>query len=74
MAIKIGHYYITRNNPREILWLLARKQDQIDESKNLINKMLADAAFDPFYPYLKRLLKILERNYDYYDKSRIATK
>lgn len=32
-AIKIGKYYLTKNNPRELLRLLAEEEDKIDEYK-----------------------------------------
>ena len=38
-AIKIGAYYLTKNNPRELLRLLAEKQDKIDEYKEVIDKL-----------------------------------
>lgn len=41
MAIKIGKYYITQNNPRELLRLLAEKQDKIDEYKEVVDKAKA---------------------------------
>ena len=31
MAIRIGDFYITRNNPRELLKTIANKQNQIDK-------------------------------------------
>lgn len=33
---KIFGYYITKNNPRELLWYIARQQDKIDEIKEYI--------------------------------------
>ena len=37
MAIKIGKWYITRNNPRELLLELRHKQDVIDKAIEYIN-------------------------------------
>ena len=39
-AIKIDAYYLTKNNPRELLRLLAEKQDKIDEYKEVIDKAI----------------------------------
>lgn len=33
---KIFGYYITKNNPRELLWYIARQQDKIDKIKTYI--------------------------------------
>ena len=38
MAIKIGHYYITRNNPRELLKILGETQDKIIKAIEYIEK------------------------------------
>jgi len=38
MAIKIGKWYITRNNPREILRISANKQNIIDELEEFLNE------------------------------------
>ncbi len=36
MARKIFGYYITKNNPRELLWYIARQQDKIDQALSYI--------------------------------------
>lgn len=37
MAIKIGKFYITRNNPRELLRTNADKQNKIDKAIEIID-------------------------------------
>lgn len=44
-AIKIGAYYLTKNNPRELLRLLAEKQDKIDKAIDKL-QLLIDIGFD----------------------------
>lgn len=36
MAIKIGKYYITRNNPRELLRTIKEKQEIIDCIEDIV--------------------------------------
>lgn len=36
MAIRIGNFYITRNNPRELLKIIANKQNQIDKAVEIL--------------------------------------
>ena len=38
MAIKIGKWYITKNNPREILNISREKQDRIDSAIEYLKK------------------------------------
>lgn len=44
-AIKIGAYYLTKNNPRELLRLLVEKQDKIDKAIDKL-QLLIDIGFD----------------------------
>lgn len=58
-AIKIGKYYLTKNNPRELLRLLAEKEDRIDTYKEVfdkIDKYINDYnVFEVFsFPLMKR--------------------
>ena len=80
MAIKIGKWYITRNNPREILRISANKQNIIDEVEEEIDYLLQrqyesekfakEQGFNTYLPakvnleYLKNKLQELKEKYD----------
>lgn len=36
MATRIGNFYITRNNPRELLRIIANKQNQINKAVEIL--------------------------------------
>ena len=60
MAIKIGKWYITRNNPRDLLLGIRLRQDRIDNTRRAIDEML---IYDKFtdttkaFGNVKRTLK-----------------
>lgn len=57
MAIKIGKWYITRNNPREILNISREKQDRIDSAIEYIKYNDSDLyTFEPDYDYEENLV------------------
>lgn len=66
MAIKIGKWYITRNNPREILRICANKQNIIDELKEymvnlyIVGYTIQNATLDSIFHKIKEL----EEKYD----------
>lgn len=48
MARKIFGFYITKNNPRELLWIIARQEDKMGEIRKYIenNKYLSKKALN----------------------------
>ena len=57
MAIKIGKFYITRNNPRELLKEISDKQNIIDKAIGLIYDYQINDRDNPNYKELLYFLK-----------------
>ena len=63
MAIKIGKFYITRNNPRELLKTIADKQNIIDKAIKYVNKNIT-RLYIPENKKREELLNILKGDSD----------
>lgn len=61
MAIKIGKFYITRNNPRELLRTIKKNQDIIDKAIEYIEYNNEELyVYNPDYDYEENIVP----NYD----------